>query len=106
MSAQKKKESSAMPDYPTLVEATYKALKQLGGSGRNDEINKTVYSILNISDAVLEILHTGRKSFSEIDYRLAWARTLLKNYGAVENSARRVWRITSEFANVKAVDGN
>lgn len=95
-----------VPNYSTLIEATYKALKNLGGSGRNDEINKTVYTILNVSDKVLEILHVGRTSLSEIDYRLAWARTLLKNYGAIENSARSVWSITLKFANIKTVDGN
>lgn len=102
----KKNTLSEIPEYPALVEATYKALKQLGGSGRNDEINKAVYSILNVSDAVLKIPHTERKSFCEIDYRLAWARTILKSCGAIENSARRVWSVTSEFSNVEAVDGN
>lgn len=99
------KKAASIPTYAALIEATYVALKQLGGSGRNDEINKAVYSILNISDEVLDILHTGRTSFSEIDYRLAWARTLLKNYGAITNSARRVWTISSEFADIDAVDG-
>ena len=99
------KKAASIPNYAALIEATYVALKQLGGSGRNDEINKAVYSILNISDEVLDILHTGRTSFSEIDYRLAWARTLLKNYGAITNSARRVWTISSEFADIDAVDG-
>ena len=99
------KKAASIPNYAALIEATYVALKQLGGSGRNDEINKAVYSILNISDEVLDILHTSRTSFSEIDYRLAWARTLLKNYGAITNSARRVWTISSEFADIDAVDG-
>lgn len=99
------KKAASIPNYAALIEATYVALKQLGGSGRNDEINKAVYSILNISDEVLDILHTGRTSLSEIDYRLAWARTLLKNYGAITNSARRVWTISSEFADIDAVDG-
>ena len=99
------KKAASIPNYAALIEATYVALKQLGGSGRNDEINKAVYSILNISDEVLDILHTGRTSFSEIDYRLAWARTLLKNYGAITNSARRVWTSSSEFADIDAVDG-
>lgn len=102
----KKQDTKIVPNYATLIEASYQALKKLGGSGRNDEINKTVYSILNVSDEVLEVLHTGRTSFSEIDYRLAWARTLLKNYGAIENSARCVWSITPKFADVSNVKGN
>ncbi len=95
-----------IPNYIVLIEATYKSLKILGGSGRNDEINKTVYSVLNISDEILDILHTGRTSLSEIDYRLAWARTLLKNYGAIENSSRSVWSISPNFSNIDEVDGS
>ena len=94
-----------VPNYATLIEATYRALKELGGSGRNDEINKRVYQILNLPDSVLEILHTGRTTFSEVDYRLAWARTLLKNYGAIVNSARSVWVISPEFAGIEKVSG-
>lgn len=45
-------------------------------------------------------------SLSEVNYRLAWARTLLKNYGAIENSARSVWSITVGFSNVDNVDGD
>lgn len=102
----KKKFGTALvPNYSILIEATYTALKQLGGSGRNDEINKKVYSILSVPDEILSVLHVGRTSFSEIDYRLAWARTLLKNYGAIVNSARTVWVLSSAFANVDTVDG-
>lgn len=94
-----------VPGYAELIEATFLAMKQLGGSGHNDEINKKVYEILDVPDSILEIIHTGRDSFSEIDYRLAWARTLLKNYGAIINSARCVWVISPEFANVEGVCG-
>ena len=97
--------TAKVPNYSTLIEATYHALKDLGGSGRNDEINKKVYQILELSNDVLEILHTGRTSFSEVDYRLAWARTLLKNYGAIINSERSVWVISPEFSNIDHVSG-
>lgn len=100
-----KRNTAQVPNYPTLIEATYRALKELGGSGRNDEINKKAYQILKLPNDVLEILHTGRTSFSEVDYRLAWARTLLKNYGAIINSARSVWVIAPEFSNIDEVSG-
>lgn len=100
-----KQKNLQVPNYATLIEATYRALKELGGSGRNDEINKKVYQILELPDSVLEILHTGRTTFSEVDYRLAWARTLLKNYGAIVNSARRVWVISPEYTSVEKVSG-
>jgi restriction system protein len=36
----------------------------------------------------------GTTSSTEVDYRMAWARTYLKKAGALENSARGVWRLT------------
>ena len=33
---------------------------------------------------------------TEVEYRLAWARTYLKNYGAIENSKQRVWALTAK----------
>ena len=95
-----------VPKYSILIEATYKALKLLGGSGKNDEINEKATSILGLSDDILEIPHLNSSSLSEVNYRLAWARTLLKNYGAIVNSARSVWSISPSFSNINEVDGD
>ena len=97
--------SNIVPGYAVLIEATYLALKELGGSGKNNEINEKVAQMLNLSDDILAIPHLGNTNLSEVNYRLAWARTLLKNYRAIENSARAVWAITSDFSNVDKVDG-
>lgn len=97
--------TQSLPGYPTLIEATFHALKELGGSGKNNEINERAVQLLNLSDEVLAVPHLGSTSMSEVYYRLAWARTLLKNYGAIENSARCVWSITPAFSNKDSVDG-
>lgn len=94
-----------VPGYAVLVEATFAALKELGGSGKNNEINDKAAAILDLQDDVLAIPHLDSSSLSEVNYRLAWARTLLKNYGALENSARSVWSITSKFSDKDSVDG-
>lgn len=94
-----------VPKYSALIEATFLALKQLGGSGKNDEINQKAVENLDISDSVLEIIHTNTTNMTEVDYRLAWARTLLKNYGAILNSSRGVWSITADYTSVDTVDG-
>lgn len=78
----------------------------MGGSGKNDEINEETTRLLNLPDEVLDITHSDSSSMSEINYRLAWSRTLLKNYGAIENSARCVWSITPNFSNINTVDGD
>lgn len=100
-----KNNNQKIPEYSKLVEVTYTALKALGGSGKNNEINEKAVEILNLSDEICSIPHQGSSSISEINYRLAWARTLLKNYGAIENSARSVWSITTAFSNTDSVDG-
>lgn len=96
---------NTIPNYAQLIEYTYKALKELGGSGKNTEINDKVAQLMNLTEDVLNVPHLNSSSMSEVHYRCAWARTLLKNYGALENSARSVWAITSSFASVESVDG-
>lgn len=96
---------TSIPNYATLIEATFSALKMLGGSGKNDEINSKVAEILELSNEVQDIPHLNSSSLSEVNYRCAWARTILKNYGALENSARSVWTIKPEFTSIDSVDG-
>ena len=96
---------TAIPNYATLIEATFSALKILGGSGKNDEINSKVAEILELSNEVQDIPNLNSSSLSEVNYRCAWARTILKNYGALENSARSVWTIKPEFTGIDSVDG-
>lgn len=86
------------PTYTELIIPTYDALKQLGGSGTNNEIYEKVIANLCLSDEVLDEPHLGSLNQSEVEYQLAWARTYLKNYGIIVNSARSVWSITSEYA--------
>lgn len=95
---------TSVPGYAVLIEATFAVLKDLGGSGKNSEINDAAAIKLNLSDEVLDIQHTNT-NMSEFAYRLAWARTLLKNYGAIENSARAVWSITPDFSDRTDIDG-
>lgn len=49
-------------------------------------------------------MHTNT-NMTEVNYRLAWARTLLKNYSAIDNSARGVWSINTKFSHIPNVDG-
>ena len=67
-----------IPKYGELITVTFKALKELGGSGKNDEINEKAAELLDLSDEVLEFPHLNSSSISEVNYRLAWARTFLK----------------------------
>jgi restriction system protein len=71
------------------------ALRNLGGSGSIDEIYERVTQNLRLSEDILSVLHGSESSNqTEVQYRLAWARTYLKKYGALTNSSRGVWSLT------------
>ena len=100
----RKKIDSRIPRYNKLIMPAFTALKELGGSGTNDEILNQVIKDLNIPDEVADITHMGKVNQSELSYQLAWARTYLSKYGVIQNSARSVWSITPEFVGVDVLD--
>lgn len=86
---------SKLPTFDQLMNPLIQALRDLGGSGSIEEIYEKVIANLNLSEAVLSILHDEESSNqTEIHYRLAWARTYLKKFGAVTNSSRGIWALT------------
>lgn len=100
----KRKTNSFLPQYDELFVSVVKALMQLGGSGTIEEINGKVYEIEALSETLLQIMHGEDESRTEIDYRLAWARTYLKKFGLLENSKRGVWALTKTNINLKELD--
>lgn len=96
--------SPHVPRYTDLILPTFLALKELGGSGNNDEILSCVTRNLDLPDEAVDFLHKGSESLSELAYQLAWARTYLKNYGVIENSARSVWSILPSYAKEAFLD--
>jgi restriction system protein len=98
----RKKIPNRVPTYDKMLIPTLKALKQLGGSGSIGEINEKVYKIADIDEETLAILHKEDGMLSEVDYRLAWARTYLKKFGLIENSSRGVWALVDNDINPDA----
>lgn len=94
-----------IPTYDTFMNPVLLALNSLGGSGTIEEINNKASEIAGLSDEQLEVLHNLEKGGqTEVEYRLAWARTYLKNYGVIENSSRGVWALTTEGRKLDSVD--
>jgi len=85
------------PTYRELIIPTYKALLNLGGSGTNNEIYEQVIKDMQLSDEIVDESHLGSENQTELEYQLAWARTYLKNFGVILNSARSVWAIESNY---------
>jgi restriction system protein len=81
------------------------ALRSLGGSGTLEEINQAVVEAMQLPAAALEQMHDEETTNqTEVEYRLAWARTYLKLYGLIENSTRGVWTLTDKAAGISHVD--
>jgi restriction system protein len=84
-----------LPPYDAFMNPLLQAMKTLGGSGTIEEINAKVIEAVGLSDEQLEVIHDPeRGSQTEVEYRLAWARTYLKRYGVMDNSSRGVWALT------------
>ncbi len=94
-----------VPQYDLLINPLFQALKQLGGSGSIEEIYEKVTENLKFPEAILNVPHNPDKSNqTEVEYRLAWARTYLKKYGVLENSSRGVWAIAPDKRYLEKVD--
>jgi restriction system protein len=93
-----------VPGQEELIEPTFVALKNLGGSGSVDEIHDEVVKVLKLSDNQIQIMHSDGRT--KLHYNLAWARTYLKLYGAIDIKTRGIWVITSIFYDKKDIDKN
>jgi restriction system protein len=92
----------ATPKYDGLFNSTLQALHELGGSGRNEEIEQKIAEIMKLSDDDVNAIHRGNTT--KLSYRAAWARNYLKRYGLIENSQRGVWSLTPKGLNTDYVD--
>jgi restriction system protein len=74
---------------------TLQALDHLGGSGSKDEIDQEVilHHGTDRRTARRRVPPEATQKGSKVIHRLAWARTYLKKFGAVDNSRRGVWTL-------------
>jgi restriction system protein len=75
-----------VPTFDQLMNPTLAALRALGGSASIPELVERVIADLRLPREVIEQPHPGI-SRTELEYRLAWARSYLKKYGLINNSA-------------------
>ena len=93
----------AIPNYYGLCNPTLEALRTLGGSGSTNEITEKVISQLNLTEEETKKVH-GEGPRTVLEYRLAWARTLLKRYGHIDNSSHGIWALTQQGLQQDLVD--
>ena len=82
-----------IPPYHFFLWPALQAVIALGGSASIAELDAAVPDRENLSPDVQSVLH-GDGPMTEVQYRLAWARTYLKGMGLLTNSQRGVWSVT------------
>lgn len=92
-----------VPRYIDLLWPALQATIALGGSASNEELDGAVVEREGLSAQVQGVLH-GDGPSTEIEYRLAWARTYLKGMGLLTNSRRGVWSVTAKGREVTEAD--
>ena len=90
-----------MPKYNELILPAFVALKELGGSGSNKEILEQVINDMELDENIIDIPHKNKYGSyqSELEYRLAWARSYLSISNVITSSARTIWTICPEYTN-------
>ena len=79
-----------LPSRNDLKAPTIEAIKELGGSANTDEIYEKIVEKLKLNDSLLEVIN-GKTGQSELQYNLAWVRTVLKNQGVLSKVGKGIW---------------
>ena len=91
-----------IPKFDELFNPVLEAIKRLGRSASISELDEEVIKNLHLTDKDIAEPHNER--LTELEYRLAWARSYLKAYGLLDNTERGVWVLTAKGKDVDSVD--
>lgn len=94
-----------LPVRKELMKPTIEAIEELGGSATTEEIYEKIVEKLKLNDSLLEIVN-GKTGQSELQYNLAWVRTVLKNQGILSKVGKGVWVIPKNKSIEKATIDN
>jgi restriction system protein len=83
--------SIPMPTGDELQDSVLKALEAHGGKATNAEILRWTIENLKLSKLQLEVMRAGNRS--EVEYRLAWARTRASKQGRIYRSGPSTWAL-------------
>lgn len=80
-----------MPTYEQFMKPVLLALNELGGTATLQDLDKKATEIMQLPVDIITIPHKSDSNRTEVDYRLAWARTYLKKYGLIKE--RKPWHL-------------
>lgn len=81
-----------LPKYQDLIAPMIRVIKAAGRPLSNSEIEAGVIDQLGIPTHLSALIHKGKRT--ELQYRLAWARTKAKSSGLLQSPARETWTTT------------
>ena len=81
-----------LPKYQDLIAPLLQVLSAAAKPLSNAEIERAIITKLNIPADLVSILHSGKRT--ELQYRLAWARTKSKTSGWITSPKRETWEVT------------
>jgi restriction system protein len=85
---------SDLPNFDEYFVPSVASFVDGGGSLTIEEMEEAVAARMQLSDEILAVPH-GDGPRTQFQYELAWVRTYLKKAGALTNSERAVWSLTS-----------
>ncbi len=88
-----------------LCAPTVRALGSLGGAGSIQDIAQAVINQMRLPEELVWQTR-GNTCQTELEYRLAWARTVLKTCGFVDNPERGIWRLTEKGHKNPSIDSD
>ena len=83
----------SLPKVSVLKERVLEALQENGGEASLQEMEERLQKAMGLSDEQMSFPHEEGKARPEIEYRLAWARTKLRDEGRIERVGKGIWRI-------------
>lgn len=83
----------ALPKSQELVSPLIAVMAAAGKPLTNTEIESAIIEKLQIPASLVSVIHSGNRT--ELQYRLAWARTKAKSLGKIESTKRETWTIKS-----------
>ena len=95
--------SMPIPSFEQLLQPTLDALRQADGVTTIKAIDDQVIHSLALAPEDIAQPH-GDTPQTELEYRLAWARTYLKQYGLIDNPKRGAWTLTEQGRATEQVD--
>jgi restriction system protein len=87
-------DESEFPKYFEFHWPALFAVREAGGTVTNEEMNDAVVEAMGFDEKQQSILHKDGPQ-TELEFRIAWARSWLKGMGLIDNQARGIWSTTS-----------